>query len=104
MEALKSNLYRYRPSFDIALLEKAEKELGETPEKREEACVSLYVRYVAQEGADLGEQYKDQLTDPVYLLRFLRVSKFNVEKALAKLRDGLGETKVFGKHVFIKTW
>jgi len=89
MEALKSNLSRYRPSFDIALLEKAEKELGETPEKREEACVSLYVRYVSQEGADLGEKYKDQLTDPVYLLRFLRVSKFNVEKALAKLKAWL---------------
>ena len=89
MELLKKNLSRYEPSFDKALLERAEQELGETPEKREEACVSLYVQYVAQEGAELGQKYKDKLTDPVYLLRFLRVSKFNIEKALGKLREGL---------------
>merc|ERR1711976_1076764 len=85
MEALKANLSRYKPSFDEALLVIAEKELGETPEVREEACVSLYIQYVAKNGPELAEKYSDKLTDPVFLLRFLRVAKFRVEKALNKL-------------------
>ena len=60
-------------------IDACEEELGETSEKRHEAAVSLYVKYVSQEGAELAELYKDKLTDPVYLLRFLRVSKFDVE-------------------------
>ena len=86
MEILQSNLSRYKPSFGKELMEKAEEELGETSEKRHEAAVSLYVKYVSQEGAELAELYKDKLTDPVYLLRFLRVSKFDVEKAFRKLK------------------
>ena len=81
---LNENLKNYSPAFSDALLEKSIKELNEDPETRNESCLNLYKKFY-QKHPHLCVKYNDQLSDPVFLLRFLRVGKFKVDKSLLKL-------------------
>lgn len=63
------------------LAEKAERELGETPERRTEALKEL--RALVDGEADALKSR----TDPLFLLRFLRARKFDVPAAFRLLRN-----------------
>ena len=94
LNKLQENLKNYKPSFSPELQKIAADELNENPETRGAACIELYSSFynkIANKSensisSSLDLDYWDkQLTSPRFLLRFLRVAKFDQNVALAKM-------------------
>lgn len=66
------------------LVEAAEKELGETPEKRDEAIKELRKRLLAH---DEDERHDESVYTDAFLLRYLRARKFRIEMAMDVIID-----------------
>lgn len=63
----------------------AGEQLCENPKTRNEKILELHMTFCRDTPVDTLINYKHHLTDPVFLLRFLRVAKFDVNLATTKL-------------------
>jgi len=75
----------YEPAFSADLQKIAEDQLTETRERREQACQDLYKEICMSETPEFVKLHNSRLTSPRFLLRFLRVSKFKIDRAKGKL-------------------
>lgn len=85
LKRLNSNLNQYVCPFTPKLLEMAKKEVNENPETRNESIQDLYKTFCMNNPPELILRHNDSLTDPKFLLRFLRVAKFKINKAVERL-------------------
>lgn len=94
LHKLQANLKNYEPAFSPELQKIAATELNENPETRGSACIELYSNLYQKienksentisSSLDL-EKWEEQLVSPRFLLRFLRVAKFDQNVALTKM-------------------
>ena len=87
---VQEKLKHYQPRLTVQELEKAKSELNEhTPEVRNHSICSLSRSIEHNCSQQFLSQFLPQISEPTFLLRFLRASKFRPEKALSRLTKWL---------------
>lgn len=85
LEKLNQNLKTYTCQLTPKLLEVSKTELNENPEIRDTDIRRLYQAAVKNFSPEILAKFENDLTDPKFLLRFLRVAKFKQDRAFEKL-------------------